>query len=100
MSFPLSFSFCVFVSVPFSVYVCLCLSMSVSACFCVFLFLSLDQGCDTYLIPANLLDTLGGLDPEVRLMLGGHAGMHFDMLFLSGGSGLVFSRFDSAHSYV
>ena len=49
-------------------------------------------GCDTYLVAENLLHTLRGLDPQRRLMVGGHAGMHFDSLFLSGGSGLVFSR--------
>jgi hypothetical protein len=49
-------------------------------------------GCDTYLLPANLLRALDGLDPQQRLVVGGHAGMHFDTLFLSGGSGLVFSQ--------
>ena len=49
-------------------------------------------GCDTYLLPANLLRALDGLDPQQMLLVGGHAGMHFDTLFLSGGSGLVFSQ--------
>jgi hypothetical protein len=49
-------------------------------------------GCDTYLVANNLLLALGGLDSEQRIVVGGHAGMHFDVLFLSGGSGLAFSR--------
>ena len=49
-------------------------------------------GCDTYLLPANLLRAIEGLDFQQRIVVGGHAGMHFDTLFLSGGSGLVFSQ--------
>ena len=49
-------------------------------------------GCDTYLLPANLLHAIEGLDFQQRIVVGGHAGMHFDTLFLSGGSGLVFSQ--------
>ena len=49
-------------------------------------------GCDTYLVAHNLLLALGGLDSEQRLVVGGHAGKHFEVMFLSGGSGLAFSR--------
>lgn len=52
-------------------------------------------GCDTYLLPANLLRAIQGLDHQRRIVVGGHAGMHFDTLFLSGGSGLVFSQVQS-----
>jgi hypothetical protein len=53
-------------------------------------------GCDTYLIAANMLRALGGLDHRRRILLGGHPGIHFakteQLVFLSGGSGLIFSR--------
>ncbi|EKX48148.1 hypothetical protein GUITHDRAFT_106224 [Guillardia theta CCMP2712] len=49
-------------------------------------------GCDTFILPRNVGKAVQGLDENELVFVGGHAGMHFGTLFLSGGSGLIFSR--------
>ncbi|KAJ1492649.1 hypothetical protein T484DRAFT_1930827 [Baffinella frigidus] len=54
-------------------------------------------GCDTYVFPAAIADATRGVDGmRERVLLGGHAGVHTahgrGTLFLSGGSGLLFSN--------